>query len=128
MLNRMVSQISASVDDDLYDLLESVSEYHGISLSRTVTLFLREGVQARDLRIRQEILAAKVDELLTTFGTDADESAQERAKLAAQYTLPRGVSGTELADEPHPFFRPVGENVDETRDYLELLSERSVDN
>lgn len=54
------------------------------------------------------------------------QETQKRAELAVGYNLPRGVSGVDLV-EPHPYFGPVGEDVEEAREHLDLFAGSPAD-
>ena len=127
----MGQQIGSYIDDDLYQLIEAIAEYHDIPTSRVVELLLREGVQARNLRYRFEQLDAKLDVFIESLGGEhaAEETVEQRLKKVGERGLPAGVTGVDLADKPLPIFQAGGELPDRSMDELDvqrLLGERDA--
>jgi len=54
-----MGKISGYIDDDLHNLMEEIAEYHDIPMTRVSELLLREGVNAREQRVKLEQLDVK---------------------------------------------------------------------
>ena len=111
----MGQKLSGYIDDELYDLIEALAEHHDIPKSRAHELLLREGVQARNHRLRLVQLEAKLDLIIDAFAEEenAKENIKQQMQDAMQLPIPDGTTGVDLVDEPFPAFQSLGIRPDE---------------
>lgn len=111
----MSEKISGYVDDELNSLIDAMAEHHDISRSRVIELLLREGVNARETRLRLVQMEAKLDLMVESFAEQdsAKERIQEQMAEAIDTPTPDGTTGTDLVDEPLPAFQSIGIRPDE---------------
>lgn len=111
----MGQNISGYVDDDLAELIEDIAEHHDIPRNRVHEILLREGVQAREMRLRMVQLEAKLDLILESFAEEenAKDAIDEQIGKAMALPIPEGTTGVDLADEPYPAFQSMGIRPDD---------------
>lgn len=111
----MGTKISGYVDDELAGLLEDIADHHDIPKTRALELLLREGVQAREHRLRLVQLEAKLDLLLESFAEEenAKTAVEDQVSEAMQTAVPQGTTGVDLVEEPHPAFQSLGIRPDD---------------
>ncbi|WP_277543711.1 hypothetical protein [Haloarcula laminariae] len=111
----MSQKISGYVDDELDDLIEAMSDHHGISRSRVIELLLREGANARETRLRIVQLEAKLDLIVESFAEQdaAKDKVREQMTELIDLPTPDGTTGTDLVEAPVPEFQSLGIRPDE---------------
>lgn len=103
----MTERISSYVSEQTGTLIEDLADHHDISESRAIQLLIREGIIAREHRLRLERLDAKLDIILELVGGNeqTEERISERLEAVTDYPFPDSTFDADLADTPHPLFR-----------------------
>lgn len=98
--------ITIRPDDQIFEFICSLADYHDTSRSQAAQLLILEGFHSREQRLRFEQLNTKVNLLLENSGLDElveDDLEEDFAEILGT-SPPAERLALDLADRPHPAF------------------------
>jgi len=109
----MPEKISGYVSDEMYEIIEEMRDHHDISEAKAISILLKEGVVAREMRYKLEIMDAKMDMMIESLGGEHGiaEKVGERLTEMKGDRLPETVSETDIEVEPLPEYQSNSEYV-----------------